>query len=413
MTTPSKTLTPAEADAFGRELDALRAEVVATLGQRDVDHIRAVIRVATGAEATGRVLLAVGVGPLSFAAGTGALALAKILENMEIGHNVMHGQYDWTGDPALDGRAYEWDTACPGDDWRHSHNLEHHTFTNIVGKDRDVGYGFLRVTDAQPWRPSHRYQPVTALALAATFQWGVATHDLRLDEVGTGGYTAADALRRARPFLRKAGWQLAKDYVVYPALALGNAPRVVAGNLLANLTRNLWTFAVIFCGHFPDGVAVYDPGETEGESRGQWYARQVSGSANIEGGRWFHVLTGHLSHQIEHHLFPDLPASRYPELAPRVRAICARYGQRYVTGGLRAQLGSVARRIVRLARPDPDQPRSPSRARARRPRLTSPARWTTRVAAAVASIPAPRPVWRSAISSAVPAARSAADTIAA
>ena len=30
-----------------------------------------------------------------------------------------------------------------------------------------------------------------------------------------------------------------------------------------------------------------------------------------------------LSHQIEHHMFPDLPAARYPEMAPRVREICA------------------------------------------------------------------------------------------
>ncbi len=351
MTTPSRTLTRDEADAFGRELDALRAEVLADLGQRDVDHIRAVIKVANTCEATGRVLLHVGLGPLTFAVGTTALTLAKILDNMEIGHNVMHGQYDWTGDPALAGPAYEWDNACDAGDWRHSHNYEHHTFTNILGKDRDVGYGFLRVNEAQAWRPSHLAQPLTALALAANFQWGVATHDLRIDETLAGTQSFAALRERARPFLRKAGWQLGKDYVFYPALALGNAPRVIAGNWLANLGRNLWTFAVIFCGHFPDGVQVYDPADTASESRGEWYARQLNGSANIEGSRWLHVLTGHLSHQIEHHLFPDLPAARYPELAPRVRAICARYGQRYSTGSFARQLGSVARRIATLALP--------------------------------------------------------------
>ena len=350
MTTQSKHLTRDEADAFGRELDALRAEVLASLGQRDVDHIRAVIRLQHRAEAAGRLLLHLGLGPVSFVAGAGALAVAKILENMEIGHNVMHGQYDWTRDPALAGQAYEWDNVCTGDDWRHSHNYEHHTFTNILGKDRDVGYAFLRVTEAQRWRLSHLAQPLTALVLAINFQWGVGMHDLRVDELATGETSPAELFERARPFLRKAGWQLFKDYAFYPVLALGNAPRVAAGNWLANLARNLWTFAVIFCGHFPDGVRVYDADETRDETRGQWYARQVGGSANIEGGRWFHVMTGHLSHQIEHHLFPDLPASRYPELAPRVRAICARYGQAYNTGSFRAQLGSVAKRIVQLAR---------------------------------------------------------------
>jgi linoleoyl-CoA desaturase len=353
MTTQSKTLTREESDAFGRELDALRREVIADLGQRDVDHIRSIIRMAHRSEVAGRVLLHFGVGPASFVVGTSALALSKILENMEIGHNVMHGQYDWTNDPALESHSYEWDNVCPGDDWRHYHNYEHHTFTNILGKDRDIGYMALRVTPEQPWKPMHLAQPVIATLLATLFQWGVGTHDLRVDEVFSGKQTFTQFQKRARPFLRKAGWQLLKDYGIYPALALANAPRVAFGNLLANGTRNLWTFAVIFCGHFPEGVRVYEQEETRDETRGDWYARQINGSANIEGPRWLHVLTGHLSHQIEHHLFPDVPASRYPELAPKVREICERYGQNYPTGSLRRQLGSVVGRIARLSLPGP------------------------------------------------------------
>ena len=353
MATQSKKLTRDEADAFGRELDALRQEVIADLGARDVEHIRRVIRMAHRSEAAGRVLLHIGFGPVSFALGTSALALAKILENMEVGHNVMHGQYDWTRDPALDSHGYEWDIVCTGEDWRHSHNYEHHTFTNILGKDRDVGYGFLRVAPEQAWHPFHLTQPIVAALLALLFQWGVAMHDLRFDELFAGKQTPAQLGRRARPFLTKAAWQLFKDYGFFPALALANAPRVALGNLLANGARNLWTFAVIFCGHFPEGVRVYAEAETEHESRGQWYVRQLNGSANIEGGPWLHLLTGHLSHQIEHHLFPDIPAARYPEIAPRVRAICARYGQAYGTGRFSRQLGSVVRRLTRLSLPGP------------------------------------------------------------
>jgi linoleoyl-CoA desaturase len=353
MKTQSKNLTQQEADAFGRELDGLRQEVVADLGERDVAHIRRIIRAANRSEAAGRVLLHFGFGPMSFVLGTTALGLSKILENMEVGHNVMHGQYDWTGDPALDSQRYEWDNVCTGDDWRHSHNFEHHTFTNILGKDRDVGYSLLRVTPEQAWHPRCLVQPISAAALALLFQWGVGAHDLRVEEVRTGEQTPTELAKRALPFAKKAGWQLFKDYAFFPALALGNAPRVFLGNLFANGIRNVWAFAVIFCGHFPEGVRVYDEAETEHESRGQWYVRQLNGSANIEGNRWLHVLTGHLSHQIEHHLFPDIPASRYPEMAPRVQEICARYGQSYNTGSFRRQLGSVIGRIVRLSLPGP------------------------------------------------------------
>jgi linoleoyl-CoA desaturase len=347
----SASLSAEQADAFGKELDLLREEVVRDLGQRDVDHIRKMVRAVRYTEVGGRLLLHFGIDPVSFAAGVALLGASKILENMEVGHNVMHGQYDWTKDPALDSRAYEWDTACTGDDWRHSHNYEHHTFTNVLGKDRDIGYGLLRMTDAQPWNPTHAFQPISAGFLAIFFQWGVAAHDLRIDETITGRQPLAVLRRRARPFLKKAARQLAKDYVVFPALALGNAPRVFLGNLLANLVRNLWTFAVIFCGHFPEGVRVYEAHEAENESRGAWYLRQLNGSANVEGGRWFHVFTGHLSHQIEHHLFPDLPAARYPELAPRVREICERYGQAYNTGSFGAQLGTVIQRIFTFSLP--------------------------------------------------------------
>src|SRR4029079_3319571 len=152
----------------GRELDALRQEVVASLGQRDVDHIRAVIRLQTRAATARRLLLHFGLGPVSFAVGTTALGLAKILDNMEIGHNVMHGQYDWTRDPALSSREFDWDTACPADQWQPTHNYLHHTLTNSGGKDRDIGYGVLRMSEEQPWNPVYLANPLLAFIVAAT-----------------------------------------------------------------------------------------------------------------------------------------------------------------------------------------------------------------------------------------------------
>ena len=348
---PAPPLSAEAIQAFGDELDALRQRVRDDLGADDVAHIRRIMRLQHRTEALGRLLLHLGIDPLTFVVGTASLGVSKILENMEIGHNIMHGQYDWTGDPELASHRYEWDVACDGDQWRDYHNYEHHTFTNVLGKDRDIGYGFLRITPEQAWEPRHLAQPLVATWLALNFQWGVGIHPLHLEDLRPGGQSLATFRARATPFLRKAGWQLFKDYVFFPALALGNAPRVAFGNFLANGTRNLWTFSIIFCGHFPEGVEVFEDTGMQHESRGAWYLRQIRGSANIEGSSAFHVMSGHLSHQIEHHLFPDIPASRYPEMAPVVEEICERYGLPYNTGSFRQQMGSVIRQILRLSLP--------------------------------------------------------------
>ncbi|HEX8977113.1 MAG TPA: acyl-CoA desaturase [Solirubrobacteraceae bacterium] len=346
-------LTDEQIAALGDELDELRGRLIMDLGQRDTDYIRRIIKLQRALEVTGRGLLFAGFLPPAWVGGTAALALSKILDNMEIGHNVMHGQYDWTKDPALDSKRFEWDTACPGDQWRHSHNYMHHTHTNVLGRDRDIGYGVLRMSEDQPWRPRDLGNPVYAALLAAFFQWGVAVHDLEVERIEAGEIEWSDKRDILAAIWRKGRRQVLKDYVVFPALAGPGAPFVLAGNLTANLTRNLWSYMIIFCGHFPAGVAEFSEEEVEGETRGGWYLRQMLGSANLTGSRLFHILSGNLSHQIEHHLFPDIPAHRYAEIATEVRAICERYGLPYNTGPLHRQFGSVVRKICRLALPGP------------------------------------------------------------
>ena len=139
--------------------------------------------------------------------------------------------------------------------------------------------------------------------------------------------------------------------LLFPVLSGPSAPFVLAGNVSANLARNLWAFTIIFCGHFPDGTHEFTEEETENETRGEWYYRQLLGSANLTGGKLFHVMSGNLSHQIEHHFYPDLPANRYAAMAVEVRDICARYGQHYDTGTLPRQFGEVVWRILRHALP--------------------------------------------------------------
>ncbi|MER1157392.1 fatty acid desaturase DesB, partial [Pseudomonas aeruginosa] len=214
------------------------------------------------------------------------LGLGKILENMELGHNVMHGQYDWMNDPEFAGRAYEWDIAGPSDFWRHTHNHIHHAYTNVLGKDDDVGYGVVRLFPEQRWKPFYRWQPLWVTLQALLFQYAVAIQHLRLDKYAKGRLDKAELMPLLRRLRAKLGRQWTKDYLLFPLLGLfaGGFGAVFVGNLLANVLRNLWTFTVIFCGHFTEKAVVFPPSVLEGETRGHWYLRQLRGSSNLEGG---------------------------------------------------------------------------------------------------------------------------------
>ncbi|UHQ21241.1 acyl-CoA desaturase [Lysobacter sp. 5GHs7-4] len=359
-TTRNRKLSPDELDSFGRELDEVRARAVAQLGQRDADYIRRIVAAVRWTGLGGRLALMIGAIGGAFVSGllipawiVGVLllALSKILENMELGHNVMHGQYDWMRDPHLDGKTYEWDIVATGDNWRKTHNYQHHTWTNVRGMDDDIGYGLLRLFPEQRWRPFYLFQPIVAVIFAVLFEWGVAIQDLRLGRWWYGKISNAQMRKNFRPVGRKMARQLIKDYLFFPLLAGPFFLPVLLGNIVANVLRNLWTYTVIFCGHFTADAETFAKESVKNESRGHWYLRQLRGSSNLTGGRLMDLMTGNLSHQIEHHFFPDIPAHRYAAMAVDVRAICARYGQHYNTGSLPRQFGQVVWRILRHALP--------------------------------------------------------------
>ena len=344
-------LTDEQVEAIGAELDAIRAEVVGSLGERDAQYIHKVIAAQRGLEVAGRATLLFSLFPPAWLAGTAALSVAKILENMELGHNILHGQWDWMRDPKIHSTTWEWDHASPAESWKKSHNYEHHTFTNIRGKDRDLGYAIMRVTPEQEWKPVYLLQPIYNMGLAAIFEWGIALYDLEIEKAQEGTKPWVQVRKKARNLWRKARKQLAKDYVLFPLLSGPGFLSTLAANATASVVRNVWSHAVIFCGHFPDGTETFEEERLEGETKGQWYVRQMLGSANLSGGPLFHIMTGNLSHQIEHHLFPDIPSNRYAEIAPRVQDICERYGLPYTTGSLAKQYGTVLRKLARLAFP--------------------------------------------------------------
>jgi fatty acid desaturase len=390
-----------EREKLAKELDAIHDEVFADLGERDRRYIKTVISVQRQIVVAGRVLLLGSRSNTAWVLGTACLGMAKILENMEIGHNVMHGQWDWMNDPDIHSSVWDWDTASTNEAWKHSHNYIHHTFTNILGKDKDLGYEIMRIDPNQPWRWGYLFQPLYNLLLTVLFEWGVAVHDMDIEAIRAGEKPWSEVRKDLKGIGGKARSQVIKDYLGWPAVSAGafalvqlalrgrlDQPpesrvarvlrrvsgkgrlgataalldrllpglestylRTLAADALANVIRNVWAHAIIFCGHFPDQTYTFTEEEVENETRGDWYLRQLVGAANIDGGPLFHVISGNLGYQVEHHLYPDMPSSRYSEIAPKIKDICERYELPYNSGRFSKQWYTVHRSIFRLAFP--------------------------------------------------------------
>ncbi|MGH3961612.1 fatty acid desaturase family protein [Mycobacterium sp.] len=414
---PLTRLSEQELEKLAQEFDAIHDEVFADLGDRDRRYITTVISVQRQIVVAGRVLLLASRSKTAWVLGTACLGMAKILENMEIGHNVMHGQWDWMNDPDIHSSVWDWDTASTAQAWKHSHNYIHHTFTNIRGKDKDLGYEIMRIDPAQKWRPAYLGQPLYNLLLTVLFEWGVAVHDMDIEAIRAGEKPMSEVRKDLKGIAGKARSQIIKDYLGWPVISAGafalaqlalrgriDQPpqsrvsrmlrkvsgtgsvgaaadfldrtwpgvestflRTLGADALANVIRNVWAHAIIFCGHFPDQTYTFSPEEVENETRGGWYVRQLIGAANIEGSPLFHVISGNLSYQVEHHLYPDMPSSRYAEIAPKVKEICERYELPYNSGRFSKQWYTVHRTIFRLAfpggkpRPKPGRYRSEER----------------------------------------------------
>jgi linoleoyl-CoA desaturase len=398
---PLAHLSDEQIEELGKTFDAMHDEIYEDLGGRDRRYITSMIEMHRRLAVMGRVLLlASRLGP-AWVAGTAATSAAKILENMEIGHNVLHGQWDWMNDPQIHSSSWDWDTASTAEAWKHSHNYVHHTYTNILGKDKDLGYEIMRIDPQQSWHPVYLFQPFYNVLLMMLFEWGVAVHDLDFEAIRKGEKSKKQLRKELKGIGAKARAQITKDYIAWPLVSAAAAGAVGFGvsllassrqgrrlsdrlpgksgrrrraaleqaamsawdagsetyrktavaNATANVVRNLWSYAIIFCGHFPDQTHTFTQEETEDETRGAWYVRQLTGAANIEGSPLFHVASGNLGYQVEHHLFPDMPSTRYAEIAPRVKEICERYELPYNSGPFSQQLGMVQRTILRLAFP--------------------------------------------------------------
>jgi linoleoyl-CoA desaturase len=342
-------------ESFGRALDALRKEVEADLGERDLAYMRTVRSSSRRFEIAGRSLIHFSFEPLGFTLGVGALSVHKLLEAIEIGHTVLHGAYDrFDCEDALRSQTFRWKTPIDEGAWRSAHNIKHHQYTNVSGRDPDMDFGVLRLTEQVAYRGLHALQPLSNLATWLAFSVTINAHATGLIDVFSPTRNAhalkdrswrsiRDAIRAG---LGKPARYYTREYVFFPLLAGPFFWKVLLGNVLSEVGKDLYAGATIYCGHV--GAHSYGPG-AQAKGRAHWYVMQVEASRDFEVPPALAILCGGLERQIEHHLFPRLPPNRLREIAPRVRAICEEHGVTYRTGSWPATLRDVFASLRRLS----------------------------------------------------------------
>jgi linoleoyl-CoA desaturase len=311
-------------------------------------------------EVAGRLLIHTGFDPLSFLAGVSCLWVHKQLEATEIGHTVLHGAFDAVeGADELRARSFRWQTPIEESSWRHGHNVRHHQYTNVAGRDPDIHFGPVRLNAHTPHRPFHYVQVPWLLFEASHFLFGMNLHFTGVADalIGNGRPGGLDFLPDREPATVRAAYAraldklvpyYAREYLFYPALAGPFFWKVLVGNWLAETIRDYYTAATIYCGHVGPEVKDYPEG-TRAHGRGQWYKMQIEAANNFEVSLPVSILCGALDRQIEHHLFPRLPTNRLRQIAPEVRALCVEHGVEYRSDSWPRTLGRVLTRLIRLS----------------------------------------------------------------
>jgi linoleoyl-CoA desaturase len=325
---------------FGEAIDQIRKKVEAEIGEEDVKRVKKLNHFSRAMEALGRVLIHVSFEPIGFTAGVIALWLHKQLQATEIGHTALHGAYDGLpGAEEFDSKTFDWDLPIDEESWRTGHNVKHHQYTNVAGRDPDIHFGHVRLTEHTPWGKRNKRQLAHALLLIfPNFGWMMNGHFTGLIDVYVGnGRGTLDVLPDKSPAsildahkkaFRKYIPYYLKNYVLFPALAGPFFWKVLLGNWLAETMRDIYSAATIYCGHVGEDVKAYPEG-TRAHGRGAWYAMQVESTHNFEVSKPISILCGGLDKQIEHHIFPRLPPERLRQVAPEVRRVCEEHGVKY------------------------------------------------------------------------------------
>ncbi len=330
-------------DEIYQAFEAIKQKHRADMGEKDVKYIKKLRRFSRIFEAVGRTTVMVLPGPLALL-GVPFIFLHRNIEAIEIGHNVLHGQYDSLPEvPEFHSHNFKWKAPVDEAAWCQEHNARHHVYTNVFEKDPDLSHGFLRTNPQVPHTTWHYFQvPFYMLFGYPTMLYNFNNQNLGLSDkfraekfpLGNKGYATFKnpehlTEQQIEKRINLSVWRIwAKEYVFFPVLSLVTGFgfwKVFLCNALVDFLNNYWIALTIQATHFTEPLQPDDAID----NKTNWYISQLDSSVNFKGTRLQSILWGHLNYQIEHHLYPDIPSHRYPDIAKDVKAICRQYNLPY------------------------------------------------------------------------------------
>ncbi|QQR80030.1 MAG: fatty acid desaturase [Deltaproteobacteria bacterium] len=350
-------------DHFEREIASVGEEARGNLGDEDVIHIKNIKSLSRVSEILGRGLIYISLDPLTWSLGVALLGIHHQLETSEIGHAALHGAWDGLkGAEYFDSKNFHWNTPVNEEAWKTEHNLLHHRYTNIAGRDPDLSFGILRVTEHTKWMPYHLVQTAQFFWSAPFFIWMIASHASGLTDLlhpkNDDSYAPVLQDQRLKTFFNSFYQTIKKmlpyslyEFVFWPILAGPFWWKILGGNLGADVLRNIYSSAIIYAGHFGEDLQYYDK-NFKTHSRGEWYKSQIESAHNYTIPGFMSLLCGALDFQIEHHLFPRLPPNRLREISPKIESICKKYKISYKRTSLGKNLAAAMKRLGRLSFPN-------------------------------------------------------------
>ncbi|MCA9600810.1 MAG: fatty acid desaturase [Polyangiales bacterium] len=325
-------------EAFYAELQAIRRDVDASLGEEDLAHLRKLERIGKAASALGYATCWVGPNPLSMA----AISLGRSTRWLMM-HHVGHRGYDkvpgvpakYTSKVFARGRRrfLDWPDWMIPEAWIYEHNVLHHYNT---GEERDPDLIERNTEFLRNAKVPQALKHTLMASLAATWRLSYYAPNTLQKWMARKGTAPARADYLRALLVDCVAPYAAIHFVAIPLAFLPLGPwaswSAWVNSLGAEALTNVHTFLVVGPNHTADDLHRFD---SRPKTKAEAALRQVLGSANYRtGGDLVDYAHLWLNYQIEHHLWPDLPMLRYRQVQPKVKALCEKHGIPYLQEGV-------------------------------------------------------------------------------